>query len=757
MSLTVLFFVVIFALLCILALRVYDQRLVTVAFALLIASLPLGEDYKVWAMTIMTVLIVVAFILNKSRQFTWQPIFYLLVAMYFLSFVGLLHTGDFNLANKRIDVSVPMVLFPVLFSMVQLSKRNVVQLLRFFLWIVIAVCVYGLLSYATTVSDFLWKTALLDGKQYFRFFMVLPMTWHPSALSVALLMAIPVSFYLRYHNGKQITLVEMLLAILLPILVSLMVGARIGVAIIPVLLGLGYLFYCKFRPVFKWGLVAMGVVGLCVVLLLLPSDIKTYYTDQIRVDQRAIAISVIKEKPVFGWGTWSQRDLMTCEERIQRLGLEERLEFVHAHFHNQYLDSIVQFGIAGIVVLLWLILWTFWIAIRKKHFLLLSFMAMYVIVFYFDNVLYSMNWVHVLMFWFCFLLANWKHFVDKNQETSCAISRYSGGKNEYTELMKNVLTIMGIEPRPLSFATRSNFAWLHWFENRRSIPSAIKFLEKCKKKGTKIIWNVHNKIPHETKNSENVRSFMRHIAVFSDKIISHSTPTTEVIKELCENDETILKKIVYVPHPHYIGTYGPQKEDRFLDNNKLKLCFFGAVRKYKNVELLISAVTELGFDDVELSIYGRCRPRGYGESLQLLADENKNIKTHFKFIHDRDIPEILASCHLLVLPYNLDSSLNSGATILAFSYGRTVLSSNTGTLEDIEDKSLFFAYSYGNQDEHKEKLKKHISEIREKYKGNYNELLKLGERCKQYVAENNSSEQVAKQLEQVFTKIENEN
>jgi hypothetical protein len=102
----------------------------------------------------------------------------------------------------------------------------------------------------------------------------------------------------------------------------------------------------------------------------------------------------------------------------------------------------------------------------------------------------------------------------------------------------------------------------------------------------------------------------------------------------------------------------------------------------------------------------------------------------------------------------LDSSLNSGATILAFSYGRSVLSSLTGTLADIENKSLFFSYSYNGQEDHKEKLKQQITAIREKYKGNYNELLTLGEKCREYVSENNSLEQVSKQLALVFDRKE---
>jgi len=349
-----------------------------------------------------------------------------------------------------------------------------------------------------------------------------------------------------------------------------------------------------------------------------------------------------------------------------------------------------------------------------------------------------------------------KSFFNKknNRFPTCAISRYSVKKNQYTHLMKNALTDIGIFPRPLSNACRADFVWLHWFEKKaekKNFAAPVKFLEEVNQKNIKIIWNVHNKIPHGTKDLEQVLSFMRHLAQVSDKIVIHSTQTTEVVAKLCENDEAVLKKIAYVPHPNYIGVYGPQKPDRDLDNNKLKLCFFGAVKKYKNVDLLISAVSELGFDDIELNIYGRSRPHKYAKSLRLLAGKNENIKMRFKFVRDSDVPEILASSHLLVLPYNLDSSLNSGATILSFSYGRTVLSSNTGTLEDIEDKSLFFAYSYNNQDEHKEELKKQIIAVRDKYKGNYNELLNLGEKCKEYVSVNNSLGQVSEQLKGVFT------
>ncbi|MCL2416822.1 MAG: O-antigen ligase family protein [Bacteroidales bacterium] len=407
MFLSILFFATIFVLLCLLLKQAHEQHFQVFTLAFLIILLPLRESLNSWGMLIVSVLIVIAFILNKSRQFTWQPIFYAVVGLYLLNFVWLVGMGDFTFSNRGVDSALPMILFPILFSMVQLSKRNVMLLLRFFVWMVIAVCIYGLLSYASAVYELSWKMVLLEGKQYAHFFTIWPITWQPSALSITLLMALPVSFYLRYHNKRQITFLEMLLATILPILVTFMVGARIGVAVFPVLLALGYLFYCNFKPILKWGLVAVGVVGLCLALFFIPTEIKSRYTDQIRVDLRNTAISAIKEKPILGWGTWQQRHLIVDEDRAKSLGIQA--PHSQWHFHNLYLDIMVQFGIVGIVVLLGLIFWTFWIAIREKHFLLLSFIIMSTMTFYFEIVLYSSRWAVTFMFWFCFLISYCKY------------------------------------------------------------------------------------------------------------------------------------------------------------------------------------------------------------------------------------------------------------------------------------------------------------------------------------------------------------
>jgi glycosyltransferase involved in cell wall biosynthesis len=328
------------------------------------------------------------------------------------------------------------------------------------------------------------------------------------------------------------------------------------------------------------------------------------------------------------------------------------------------------------------------------------------------------------------------------KKITCCVTP-SGKENRYMDLMRTALCMINIEPLSKKKRYAADYIWHHWIEKLHYL-MVIKLFVATKKR---IIWNVHNKLPHDTENVQQSKKFMTKMAENAYKIVIHCAETTKIIEELCDENPEILNKIVYVPHPNYIGIYGDEKTENKLCNNKLSLCFFGKVKAYKNIELLISAMNELNFDDVELKIVGRCWETSY---FQQLIGDNKNITTDFRFISDEEIPEISANCHLFIFPYDLASSLNSGATILAFSYSRSVLSSLTGTLADMKDKSLFFSYTYQNQEEHKEALKQQITAIREKYKGNYNELLSLGEKCREYMCENNSLEKVASQLEFVF-------
>jgi len=218
-------------------------------------------------------------------------------------------------------------------------------------------------------------------------------------------MAAPIALYLRYQDGKQISMIEMLAGVLFPVAFTIMSGARIGMVIAPALLGLGYLFYCRFKPVLKWGLVVAGIVAMGVMFYLYPNIVERF-SDPIRVDLRKTAISAIKEKPVFGWGTGYVEPFIHSEERAHSLGIEKPYSF--NHFHNQYLENMVQFGILGILMLLVLFGWILWVGTREKNYLLLSLLVIYVLLCWTDTCMHSSKGVVPFAFWLCFLMGKRK-------------------------------------------------------------------------------------------------------------------------------------------------------------------------------------------------------------------------------------------------------------------------------------------------------------------------------------------------------------
>jgi len=150
------------------------------------------------------------------------------------------------------------------------------------------------------------------------------------------------------------------------------------------------------------------------VLFHLFPNIDDRFVDHERAALRKTAISVIKEKPVLGWGTGYVTPLIQDEERAHSLGIETPYDF--NQFHNQYFEDMVQFGVFGILILLVLLGWILWVGISEKNFLLLSFLAIYILFFWTESVLFVAKGVTPFTFWLCFLMT--MTFSDSNNRNA---------------------------------------------------------------------------------------------------------------------------------------------------------------------------------------------------------------------------------------------------------------------------------------------------------------------------------------------------
>jgi len=249
-----------------------------------------------------------------------------------------------------------------------------------------------------------------------------------------------------------------------------------------------------------------------------------------------------------------------------------------------------------------------------------------------------------------------------------------------------------VKPKILSY----DYYSLNWFE---SVIRSISFIKRIfllvllKTLNKKIIWTVHNRIPHESNIYSKILFSL--LKKWSSKI-HILCPAT--IKEC--NLQKYEKKIIQVSHGDYFNNYPPSnfdiKEYYSIPQENNILLFIGQIRPYKNIELLIEAFRHSNLSNWTLLICGGGK---------LNVQPTKNIILDFNFIPNEKMSAYLEQSSLLVAPYNKKSALNSGALWLACSFGKPFILPDIGCVKDILNRDEFlYIYDYENQGEHLKNL-----------------------------------------------------
>lgn len=210
-------------------------------------------------------------------------------------------------------------------------------------------------------------------------------------------------------------------------------------------------------------------------------------------------------------------------------------------------------------------------------------------------------------------------------------------------------------------------------------------------KKIKVISLIHNAIPHEKRFFD--KAFAKYFFKKCDGFVVLSEPVKDDLKKLIPQ-----AKVVMTPHPiydHYKERINKSEACQLLDidADKKNLLFFGLIRDYKGLDLLIEAMSDLD-DSYQLIIAGEC----YGDfqKYQQLIDKSpfkKNIKVFEQYIHDDMVTTLFSAADVLVLPYR--DATQSGVVAVAYqmelpmiatnvgALGETVFSSNTGVVVEV--------------------------------------------------------------------------
>ena len=199
--------------------------------------------------------------------------------------------------------------------------------------------------------------------------------------------------------------------------------------------------------------------------------------------------------------------------------------------------------------------------------------------------------------------------------------------------------------------------------------------------GIPVISIVHNLLPHEKRIGD--KTLSRYFFKNVDGAVSLSKSINKAVIDFTN------AKSAYCPHPIY-SHYGESvsKEEACskleLDSTKKHLLFFGLIRKYKGVDMLIEALKIVNekLSDVELVIAGEFYDdeSKYNELINSLNLQSV-IKIVSGFIPDSDLKNYFGMADLVVFPYR--EATQSGVTQVAYHFNKPMLVTKVGGLPDL--------------------------------------------------------------------------
>jgi D-inositol-3-phosphate glycosyltransferase len=199
---------------------------------------------------------------------------------------------------------------------------------------------------------------------------------------------------------------------------------------------------------------------------------------------------------------------------------------------------------------------------------------------------------------------------------------------------------------------------------------------------TTVICIFDNVIPHEKRPGD----------YFLTKYFTNSIDGALVMSETVRNDLqafNIRIPVKYSPHPMF-DNYGKQvsREEALealkLDGNNTYLLFFGFIREYKGLAMLIEAFSDprLRNRNLKLIVAGEFYEDDtpYREIIKKHNLEN-DIIIYDHFIRDNEVPLFFSAADLVVQPYR--TATQSGVTQIAYYFEKPMLVTDVGGLKEI--------------------------------------------------------------------------
>lgn len=196
---------------------------------------------------------------------------------------------------------------------------------------------------------------------------------------------------------------------------------------------------------------------------------------------------------------------------------------------------------------------------------------------------------------------------------------------------------------------------------------------------TELLALCDNVIPHESRIGD--RFLTRYFLKSNHRFMVMSKSVGKDISKFIKR-----AKVDYHPHPVYdhfgdLVSKSLSISSLNLDSSKKYLLFFGFIRKYKGLDLLIEALPNFP-ENVELIVAGEFYDNELDYKSQVSTLGVKN-RVHFfsDFIPENKVNLFFSACDMVVQPYK--SATQSGVAQIAYHFNKPILVTNVGGLPEI--------------------------------------------------------------------------
>ncbi len=248
--------------------------------------------------------------------------------------------------------------------------------------------------------------------------------------------------------------------------------------------------------------------------------------------------------------------------------------------------------------------------------------------------------------------------------------------------------------------------------------------------GIRIVYTAHNIFPHDKKKYDYYLYYLLYKTV--NKIIIHSETTK---KNLLKYYNLPSNKLHVIPHGNFdfyvndnpISHHNARQKFNLKDNDKV-LLFFGQIRDYKGLDLLIDSMKIVlnAERNIFLIIGGAPASEKEAQEYMKMIDSighQNNIIVNFNFIPKEEVESYFKAADFVVLPYKKID--HSGVVHLAYSFNKPIIATNVGDFEEViidnetgyivksQDPKEFaekIIYAFNNY-ECVERMSKNISEL----------------------------------------------